>query len=416
MFNTAITGLQAASTELSVISNNVANVSSIGFKSSRALFSDMYASNAAVGKAAGMGVKNAGIHQLFSQGAISMTNNGLDMAIDGHGFFGLSADGAMVYSRAGAFNTDRDGYIVNSAGHRLIGYPGNDAGGITSQPGELRINTSNMQPSQTRRASATMNLDAGNTMPALEWPAERFEFGDPEPRPETYNSLSSLSIYDSLGNPHTLTLYFVRGQEANSWQVHALVDGVTVGDSPARTLAFDDKGKIDIATAEFTLGGWQPLDALGQPNGAALQDFDVSLLNSTQFGSPFTVHTLKQDGYSAGAFSRIAIDDNGIITSYFSNGQSQALGQVALYSFPNPQGLQQLNDSVWGETASSGQPVVGAPGSGSLGTIQASAVEESNVDLTEELADLILAQRNYQANAKTIQALDTVTQAILNLR
>lgn len=412
MFNTAITGLQAASTELSVIGNNVANVSSTGFKSSRALFSDMYAANAAQGKAAGMGVKNAGVDQLFSQGAISMTNNDLDMAIDGHGFFGLKNEGAMVYSRAGAFSTDRDGYIVNNAGHRLIGYPGNAAGGVTSQPGELRIDTGNMQPSATRRASSTMNLDAGSEPPLLDWEGG-FKYGDPGPRPETYNSLSSLSVYDTLGNPHTMTLYFSRGA-ANSWDVHTLIDGVSVG--KAHTLEFDEQGLLDLDTAEFTISDWQPLDSTGARNGAEAQTFDVSLLGSTQFGSPFTVHTLSQDGYGAGEYSRLSIDENGLITSYFSNGQSEALGQVALYNFANPQGLQQLNDSVWGETASSGPAVVGSPGAGSLGVIQSGALEESNVDLTAELAELIMAQRNYQANAKTIQAVDAVTQTIINLR
>ncbi len=416
MFNTALTGLQAASTELSVIGNNVANVASTGFKSSRALFSDMYAANAPHGRAAGMGVKNSGVDQLFGQGAISMTNNELDMAIDGHGFFGLSDGGAMVYTRAGAFSTDRDGYIVNNSGHRLIGYPGNDVGGVASQPSELHIDTSNMQPRPTSRATALLNLDAGSEPAELAWPAAPFTFGSEGPRPESHNCLSSLAIYDSLGNPHTLTLYFARGAAANTWDVHTLVDGVTVGNTPAGRLEFDQKGHIDPATAELRIDGWQPLDSTGTRNGAIEQGFDVSLLKATQFGSPYTVHALSQNGYSAGEFSRLSIDENGMITSYFSNGQSEALGQVALFNFPNPQGLQQLKDSVWGETSSSGPAVVGSPGAGSLGVIQAGALEESNVDLTAELAELIMAQRNYQANAKTIQAVDTVTQTIINLR
>lgn len=415
MFNNAISGLRAATSDLSVVSNNVANASTTGFKSSRAQFADMYAANASPTNAVGMGVKLAGINQLFTQGSLNVTNNSLDLAIDGQGFFGVQDSGTVIYTRAGAFGTDRDGYIVNNAAQRLTGYLANAAGGVTSQLGELRIDTSNMPPSATRSGSASLNLDAGSVAPAVAWPATPFVFGDAGPLPETYNSSSSLTIHDSLGNPHTLSLYFVR-DTGNAWDVHALVDGVTVGTSPAGTLQFDENGVIDPATAELSLAGWRPLDASGTPNGAAIQDFTFSLAGATQFGSPFSVNALSQDGYAAGELSRIGIDASGVITSYFSNGQSKALGQVALYNFANPQGLQQLGESAWAETPSSGAAIVGAPGTGSLGALQSGALEDSNVDLTAELVHLILAQRNYQANAKTIQTADTVTQTIMNLR
>lgn len=414
MFNNAISGLRAASSDLSVVSNNVANASTTGFKSSRAQFADMYAANASPNNAVGMGVKLAGVNQLFTQGSLNVTNNSLDLAIDGQGFFGVTDGGTVVYTRAGAFGTDQDGYIVNNAGQRLTGYLANESGAVTSQLGDLRIDTSNMAPSATRSGTASLNLDAGSVAPAAAWSGP-FAFGDAGPLPETYNSSSSLTMYDSLGNPHTLSLYFVRGA-GNAWDVHALVDGVTVGASPAATLQFDENGVIDPATAELSLAGWQPLDASGVANGAAVQDFTFSLADATQFGSPFSVNALSQDGYGAGEFSRIGIDASGVITSFFSNGQSKALGQVALYNFANPQGLQQLGDSAWAETPSSGPGIVGAPGTGSLGAVQAGALEDSNVDLTAELVHLILAQRNYQANAKTIQTADTVTQTIMNLR
>lgn len=414
MFNSAISGLRAATNDLSVVSNNVANASTTGFKSSRAQFADMYAANSAPNRAIGLGVQLAGVNQLFTQGSLSVTNNTLDLAIDGQGFFGVSDGGAMAYTRAGAFGVDREGYIVNNAGQRLIGYLANGAGMIASQLGDLHIDTSSMPPSATRSGSASLNLDAGSATPAAAW-AGPFAFGDPGPQPETYNSSASLSIYDSLGNPHTLSFYFVRGT-GNTWDVHTLVDGVSAGGSPAATLQFDENGVIDPGTAELSLTGWQPLNASGQPNGAATQDLSVSFAKATQFGNPFAVNALSQDGYSAGEFSRIGIDADGVITSYSSNGQSRALGQVALYSFANPQGLQQLGDTAWAETPASGVAVVGAPGSGSLGSVQAGALEDSNVDLTAELVHLILAQRNYQANAKTIQTADTVTQTIMNLR
>jgi flagellar hook protein FlgE len=267
MFNNAISGLRAASTDLSVVSNNVANASTTGFKSSRAQFADMYAANASPSNAVGMGAKLAGVNQIFTQGSLNVTNNGLDLAIDGQGFFGVADGGTVVYTRAGAFGTDRDGYIVNNAGQRLAGYQANAAGAVTSQLGDLRIDTSNMPPSATGSGTASLNLDAGSLAPAAAWSGP-FAFGDPGPLPETYNSASSLTIYDSLGNPHTLSLYFVRGA-GNAWNVHSLVDGVTVGASPAATLQFDANGVIDPATAELSLAGWQPLDANGVANGAA---------------------------------------------------------------------------------------------------------------------------------------------------
>lgn len=415
MFDTAISGLQAASTDLNVIGNNVANSSSTGFKSSRALFSDMYAGGSAASNAVGIGVQLASVNQQFTQGGMSITNNSLDMAIDGQGFFGLSDGGSMVYSRAGAFGTDREGYIVNSAGHRLTGYLADTQGTVTSQLGDLRISTGNMQPAATSRVTASMNLDAGSETPAVAWPATAFAFGDPAPDPSTYNSSSSLSIYDSLGNPHTLSLYMVNNG-GNAWDVHTLVDGVTAGSTPAATLTFGEDGLIDPTTAELTIAGWQPLDANGAANGARIEDFSASLLDSSQFGSPFAVHALSQDGFTTGQLSRVSVDQSGTVFTQYTNGQSKALGQVALFNFANPDGLQQLGDSSWGETLVSGAALVGAPGAGSLGSVQAGALEQSNVDITAELVHLILAQRNYQANAQTIQAADTVTQTIINLR
>jgi flagellar hook protein FlgE len=417
MFDTAISGLQAASTDLNVVSNNLANASSTGFKSSRALFSDMYAGlGGSSANAVGIGVQLAAVNQQFTQGAFSITNNSMDMAIDGEGFFGLSDGGAMVYSRAGAFGTDKDGFIVNSAGQRLTGYLADAQGAVTAQLGDLRIDVANMQPAATAQVRASMNLDAGSeVLDPDPWPGA-FAFGDPAPDPTTYTSSTSLSIYDSLGNPHTLSLYMVN-RGGNTWDVHTLVDGVTVGSTPAMTLEFGEDGLIlDPAAAQLDIAGWLPLDADGVRNGAAEGSFSLSLLDSTQFGSPFSVHALSQDGYATGQLSRISVDNTGTIYSYFTNGQAKALGQVALYNFANADGLAALGDSAWAETASSGAALVGAPGSGSLGAVMAGSLEQSNVDITAELVHLILAQRNYQANAQTIRAADTVTQTIINLR
>jgi len=415
VFNTALSGLRAATTGLSVIGHNISNVSSTGFKSSRALFSDMYAATPSATHSVGLGVRSAGVNQSFAQGSISMTNNTLDMAIDGNGFFGVTDGNSTMYTRAGAFGTDNEGYIVNNAGHRLLGYQGTTSGGVVGDIGTLRIDKSSMQPSPTTEMKAALNLDASSAAPSVEWPAEPFAFGDAGPDPLSYNGSTSLSIYDSLGNPHALTVYFARGGEDGAWDVHALIDGVTAGGTPAGTLNFDANGVLDPESAKLEIGEWEPLDQAGQPNGAAGSPLSLSF-DATQFSSPFSVHDQSQNGHSTGEFSRIGIDPSGMVTAIFSNGQSHALGQVALFNFSNPDGLQPLGNSAWGETTGSGNATVGTPGTGNLGPIQSGALEDSNVDLTSELANLILAQRNYQANAKTIQTADAVTQTLINLR
>jgi flagellar hook protein FlgE len=227
------------------------------------------------------------------------------------------------------------------------------------------------------------------------------------PPPASYNNSTSLTIYDSLGNSHELSLYFVSTGADREWDVHTLIDGEVVGN--AQQIGFDESGAIDPTTAEWQLAGWTPANAAGQP-------IDISLIETTQYGSLFGVNSLTQDGYTTGQLAGVDIDASGVIFGRYTNGQSKALGQVALANFANPGGLQPLGDTNWAETYSSGAALLGAPGSASLGVLQSGALEESNVDLTQELVKLILAQRNFQANAQTIRAADTVTQTIINIR
>ncbi|AGA92162.1 flagellar hook-basal body protein [Thioflavicoccus mobilis 8321] len=415
MFNIALSGLNAATTGLDVISHNIANASSTGFKSSRALFADMYAATPAPTHPVGLGVCVAGVDQSFAQGSISETSNGLDMAIDGNGFFGVTDGSSTTYTRAGAFGTDSEGYIVNNAGQRLLGYQGNPSGGVTGQIGTLRIDKSSMPPTPTTSIEAELNLDADSYVPSA-WPSEPFQFDGDGPDPDTYNGTMTMPIYDSLGSSHTLNLYFARREDDESlWDVHALIDGVTAVVDPPGNLSFDADGVLEAGSGNLTIAAWEPLDQSGQPNGAVGSPLSLSF-DATQFGNTFSVHSQSQNGYASGEFSRIGIDASGTVTAFFSNDRSQALGQVALYNFTNPDGLQPLGNNAWAETTSSGSAIAGAPDAGGLGLIQSGALEESNVDLTAELANLILAQRNYQANAKTIQTADAVTQTIINLR
>jgi flagellar hook protein FlgE len=426
-FNIGVSGINAASADLEVIGNNVANVGTTGFKSSRAEFGDLYAASALTITGAnqtGSGVRLTDIHQNMTQGNVAFTDNPLDMAIDGVGFFRLSNEGSIVYSRAGAFHTDKEGYVVNANGLRLTGFTADGDGNLTGQLGDLQIDTANIVPTPTTEVDAGLNLDSTDTAPTMPWSDAAnnngtFAFGDPPPDPLAYNSSTSLTIYDSLGNPHAMSMYFVKDDTTpNSWDVHVLVDGVTVGGSPADTLTFLEDGTIDPAgTLSIALADWDPLDAAGNPTGATTpQPMDLDFADTTQFGSSFAVQALSQDGYASGRLSGVDVDIEGNLFARYTNGQAKNLGQVALASFANLQGLAPLGDASWAETFASGQPLVGAPATASLGVIQAGALEESNVNLTQELVNLIIAQRNFQANAKTIETADAVTQTIINIR
>jgi flagellar hook protein FlgE len=420
-FEAATSGLRAASADLDVIGNNVANANTTGFKSSRAEFADVYATSifGASSTATGNGVRLTDVAQQFTQGTVSFTNNNLDLAVSGQGFFRLNDGGSVIYTRAGAFSADREGYLVNSSNQRLTGFTTDGAGTITGQLGDLQIDMSNIEPYQTTRVDGSLNLDANDVAPAVPWSATPFVYGDPPPDPGSYNSSTSLTIYDTLGNSHELSLYFAN-DSSNTWNVYGLIDGVSYDlvntKNNDNQLVFDENGAIDLDSAALSIKDWEPLDPTGAPNGAAQQDLAISLAETTQYGSVFGVNSLTQDGFTTGRLAGVDIDPSGVIFGRYTNGQAKALGQVVLANFANPGGLQPLGDTNWAETYSSGAALLGAPGSASLGVLQSGALEESNVDLTQELVKLIVAQRNFQASAQTIRAADTITQSIINIR
>ncbi len=419
-FDTAVSGLRAASTNLSIIGNNVANAGTTGFKSSRGDFADVYAT-AGIGSnanAIGQGVALARVNQSFSQGTLSFTEKPLDMAINGDGFFTLNDNGSLLYTRAGAFEADRDGYVVNAQGHRLVSYVTDDDGLATGQTEDLRIDASLIQPSATSRADLLVNLDSRATPPAVAWggPFDAFASPPTAPSPDMYNASTALTIYDSLGNSHVQSLFFVKTATPNEWQVHSMIDGVTT--SGPDTLTFDSAGQIPAASLplQVNVAAWTPLDALGNPNGATVQPLTLDLSSSTQFGSDFAVNSATQDGFTTGQLRSVEVGDTGVVFARFTNGQSRALGQVALSSFPNTNGLQPLGNTNWAETFASGQPTLGAPGTSGLGIVQSGALEDSNVEVTEQLVEMIVAQRDFQANAQVIQTEDAITQTVINLR
>ena len=412
-FQQGLSGLNAAAKNLDVIGNNVSNASTVGFKQSQAQFADVYANSltGAGGSNVGIGTKVAQVSQQFTQGNITSTNNPLDIAINGGGFFRMDNNGETTYQRNGQFQLDRLGFIVNPTGAKLTGYTAN-AGGVlsTGAPGPLSINTTDLVPQITSEVNAVLNLDSGST--PIDAATVPFDMNDPT----TFHSSTAVSVYDSLGNAQTLqTFYVLRPPVAPAttgvWDVYAASDSTQIGAAPVANLSFNTSGVLQTV---------MPLGAINVPATAAgaATPFPVSFdyTGTTQFGSAFSVNTLSQDGYTSGRLAGFNIGADGVILGRYTNGQSAVLGQVVLANFANPNGLQQLGNNMWAETATSGNPLVGVPSSGSLGVLQSSAVEDSNVDLTAELVNMITAQRVYQANAQTIKTQDAVMQTLVNLR
>ncbi|MDQ7912477.1 flagellar hook protein FlgE [Pseudomonas sp. 102515] len=447
-FNIGLSGIKAASSDLNITGNNIANASTVGFKQSRAEFQDLYAASVlGTGKnAQGSGVLLGNVGQLFNQGTIDSTQNALDMGINGNGFFVTSNNGAVQYTRAGYFGTDKEGFIVDNNGYKLQGYTTNDQGLL--QPGvrsDLRIETASQAPKASSSIKQTVNLNSTQTTPTT----TPFNPSDPT----SYNSSTSVNIYDSQGNAHVLSQYFVKGAN-NTWTMNVLIDGRNPGDPTAEdpttkvatpysvTLPFTSSGALDgskVASTDLKqvnnastnafegvlkLDNWVPAISNGgtpatwASNGAVANPAGITLdmRGSTQYSSAFAVTSVNQDGYTTGQLSGLEIDDTGQIFARYTNGQSKVQGQVVLANFANVQGLTPMGKTSWTESSESGQPVVGTPRSGTLGALQSGALEASNVDISTELVDMIVAQRNYQANAKTIETENAITQTIINLR
>ncbi|MEZ5460085.1 MAG: flagellar hook protein FlgE [Steroidobacteraceae bacterium] len=403
-FRLALSGLNAASTELSVTANNIANTQTTGFKGSRAQFAEVFSVSAqgVSSSAIGNGVRVADVAQQFEQGNIDSTGNALDLAISGQGFFVVSEGGGLLYSRAGAFQVDRDGYVVNSRNQRLQTYPPTPGGGFnTGALSDLRLVTTESAPAATTNVEVVLNLPANATPP----PSAPFDVADPD----TYNHSTSMTIYDSLGAAHTATIYFTRTANTNEWEQRLFVDGTAVGG--AQLLQYSNTG-----TLTSPAGGQVVFPPYTPATGAAPLTLNYDFDTTTQYGSSFAVNAVVQDGYTTGRLIGIDINETGVVQARFTNGRSQPLGQVALAQFSNPNGLQQLGDTNWGETFTSGQALRGVAGNAGLGLIQAGALEASNVDITEQLVNMITSQRNFQANAQMISTSDQITQAIINIR
>ena len=440
-FNTALSGLQAATVDLSVTSNNIANVSTTGFKHSRAEFGDIFAVSpfGNTPSAVGSGVRVSQVSQQFEQGNLEFTDGSLDLAMSGQGFFVVddqTSGGNLSYTRAGQFGVNADGYITDSNGRFLQTFPVDAAGNVTST--SLSSTVPVLLPETTGAPEATTEIEIGlnldSTQPGLD--PENF---DPTAS-DTFSHSTSTTVYDSLGASHIMTYYFVHdvpgsttnaAADPNQWVVFTYLDGAetdinggtaiphdnggvpVVPDQTAGIINFGSDGAYIASTPALLENVTIPLT-----NGAT----DLSLVHdfannvTTQYSASFAVNTFNPDGFSTGLLKGIDISEEGILSATFSNGVSTPLGQIALANFPNPQGLSNIGGASWVETTDSGSVVSGSAGSGSFGLIQSGALESSSVDLTAELVNLITAQRNFQANARSIETSNAITDTIIQIR
>lgn len=413
-FGTALTGLNAASEALNVTGNNIANAGTTGFKQSRAEFGDIYsqAYGGISNKAVGSGVQLQQVAQEFGQGTMKNTGNNLDLAISGNGFFVLNANGSQVYSRAGAFQVNKNGYVVNSQGQLLQAYAPVKATGSnpTFNQGSLsnlKLSTSLGAPQATSTVNAQLNLNAQ---------APSLGTGTITPsNTSTYTYSTPVTVYDSLGSPHTATMYFRKDStsattpQSTQWSVLTKIGSQTLSTTPS-TITFDGNGNLTVpSNGQITLGSYTP------STGAAPINLTLNLKGTTMYGNSSTVNSLTQNGYTTGSLSGINVSNTGVVSARYTNGQSQALGQVALANFTNPQGLQPIGNTAWAQTYASGTDRLGAPGSGTFGQIQSGSLENSNVKLANQLVNLITEQRNYQANAKVITTANAVTRTIIQM-
>ena len=401
-FSTSISGLQAAQKDMGVISNNIANVGTTGFKRSDSLFAELYtASLGGAGTQPGSGVTLERIRSDFGQGSFEFTSSQLDLAIDGNGLFVLQNGSETLYTRAGAFRLDNDGFVVTESGANLQGYGADDNGQINTALGNLQITNALLAQKPTEEITFNGNLDSRATAPTT----APFDATNPE----TYNFTSTTTVYDSAGAAHQVTLYFAKdATAANQYNVTASIDDVVQPETAA--LVFDNAGVLDATSVTaLNLASYTPANANAQP-------INIDFSTITGYGATSATSGVTQDGYAAGQLAGFEFDRTGVAYATYTNGETRAVGQVALATFTNPSGLQSAGKTNFAESSTSGVASIGTPDSGARGIIRPSALESANVDLTVELLALIEAQRNFQSNAQAIQNANDASQAILQLR
>jgi flagellar hook protein FlgE len=403
-FDIALSGLTAASSDLDVTANNIANADTVGFKQSRAEFADVFAAGAVNLNTSqvGEGVRLSTTAQQFTQGNISTSGSNLDIAISGDGFFTLQdPSNGIVYTRNGQFSEDKNGNVVTATGQALQVYPPTSTGGFnTGSLTDLNLQTAQSTPQATTTGTVILNLPAGATPPT----GGAF---DPT-NPATYNQSTSTTVYDSLGNSFPATFFFTQTATPGLWNVNMTVNNVL--NTTTNQLTFSNAGAVTVP-----VGGALNFPGFAPTDGAAPMDMTFNFGKTTQFGGGFGVTSIIQNGFATGQLSTVSIDPTGVVSAVYTNGRSTQLGQLALANFPDPQGLKQLGDTSWAETFASGTHISGTAGSAGFGSVQSGALEASNVDLTTQLVNMITAQRAFQANAQVITTANQLSQTVINI-
>jgi len=397
-YSIGLSGLRSTNEQLNVISQNIANVNTAGFKAGRAEFSAVYS-----GGAPG-GVEVAAVSSNFDRdGDVVNTGRSMDLAISGRGFFVLNNGGETAYTRAGSFIRNANNFIETSGGARLQGYPVDANGALLSGViSDLKVGTGTLPAKASESVEFAANLKADAPVPAVT------PFDPTNIQPDMYNYSQSGKVFDSLGSEHVLTQYFVKSAApaTNEWTAHYFIDGKPAGTTAQQTLTFDTSGKITSPTGSVTVS-----QAITSADPLSIK---ISMTNMSQNAASFSLSRNETDGYGAGELKTIRVDDDGSLYGVYTNGQDKLQGKVILADFANPNGLRQGDNTTWSQSFASGAPNVGVPGSGTLGSLTSGAYEGSNVDLTGELVSLMTAQRNYQANSKTISAAEKMTQVLFN--
>lgn len=414
---TGISGMNTNLNALTVVGNNIANVNTYGFKGSRMYFSDLFSQSMFGGSGGGLGVTMESVTPNFSQGAFETTNNALDLAIEGNGFFVVrNEEGAPFYTRAGAFKIDKDGYIVDSNGFYLQGYPADAFGNILTSLSSLRIEASSFAPQATTSSGMVANLDAS---------AQVLDPFDVTAADETSNFSTTVTVYDSLGNEHPVELYFRKSGE-NAWEWYAVINAEDAASGVREiagqgTLEFDSDGRLQTVTGNTVTFDFAGGATLGQNItfnfGTSLDIGGTGVDGIVQYGGiSSSVYNLTQDGYPPGSLQAATIDEKGILVASFTNGKQRALGQVALANFPSLAGLRAVGNMYYTESPDSGAVVIGKAGSQGFGSVRSSTLELSNVDLASEFVRMITAQRGFQASSKVITTTDEVLLDLVNLK
>lgn len=422
-FQQGLSGLNAASKNLDVISNNIANVGTVGFKSSRAEFADVYATATfgANDLQAGLGAQTVSVSQQFLQGGLSVTNNPLDVAISGNGFFRLSGEGGTTYTRSGQFRLDKDGYLVTNTGENVTGYTQLTLDAAfkvvgTSGLGNIQIDLDGINAEPTEALALNVNLNSSAVPPSTLTPPVAFSPNVAN----SYNFSTSVTVFDSLGSEHSIQYFFRKEAPAaaNTWSVYAYMDGITAADQldmDSATAGVNPHTMIFSSTGSLTTGLTTSNVAVTPP-GAAPLSIAMDFTGSTQYSGGSGINSVSQDGYQSGNLVGLSIGDDGVIAGRYSNGVTKPLQQLVLATFRNPQAMIPQGQSQWVATIGAGAETLNNPGEGVAGLVQSGSTEDSNTDLTSELVNLIVAQRLYQANAQTISAQSQILQTLVNLR